>query len=269
MPDLDINFHQEDCQFSISFDVVAEIYDKTRSLPTEVMKRLVGQFVLELGSYQTILEVGVGTGRFAEPLQANGLEVFGIDISRKMVDKAKKKRVKNLFLADARFLPFKPQSFDAVISVHVLHLIPEWKKALKEIYRVTRCTVFSVGDVNRDPVREAYDRLLRNLGYERRHPGKSEQELDQLFCPARKVFVTSYEVSADESLINLERRTSSSQWAIPEDVNKKAVEELKKTFAGRFFRHDLYLLIWQIESLKAWHKAQNVSEKTACANKKN
>lgn len=259
-PKWNINSIQEVFQFSISFDPVAEIYDKTRSLPGEVMKKLVATLVLELGAYHKILEVGVGTGRFAEPLQRAGFDVFGIDISGKMADKAKKKGVRQLLLADARFLPFKPDSFDATISVHVLHLISEWRKALQEICRVTRYSMFSVGDAKRDPVREAYDRLLKDFGHERHHPGKSEQQLNELFCPARKVFVTCYEINADESLMKLEKRTSSSQWTIPEDVNSKAVGELKKEFAGKSFKQELYLLIWKMEPLKAYCNTQNITE---------
>lgn len=224
------------------------------------MKKLVDTLVLELGTYHKILEVGVGTGRFAEPLQTAGFDVFGIDISSKMADKAKKKGVEQLLLADARFLPFNPNSFDAAISVHVLHLISEWKKALQEICRVTRYAMFSVGDANRDPVQEAYNRLLKNSGHERHHPGKSEQQLNEIFCPARKVFVTSYEINADETLMKLEKRTSSSQWTIPEDVNSKAVGELKKEFAGKSFRQELYLLIWKMEPLKAYCNNPNITE---------
>ena len=35
-------------------------------------------------------------------------------------------------------LPFDDASFDAVIAVHVLHLVPEWRKALDEALRVLR-----------------------------------------------------------------------------------------------------------------------------------
>jgi len=239
-------------EFSISFDRVAEIYDKTRSLPDEVMKELVKTLSAELKDFTEIFDVGVGTGRFAEPLQKAGFEVVGVDISRKMVSKAREKSVRNLLFADARFIPFRDKSFDVAISVHVLHLISEWKKTLREVCRVTRHAMFSLYYARQDPVQEAYHRMLKQYGYERHHRGKSEQDLKDVISPTRSLFVTSYDVFADDRLINLQQRTSSSQWEIPEHLNLSVVEQLKKEFAGKIFRQDLYLQAWEIDSLKVF-----------------
>lgn len=67
------------------------------------MKRLIDAWVLELKPYIKVLEIGVGTGRFAQPLQNAGFEIVGIDISRKMAAKAKEKDVEQLLLVDARW----------------------------------------------------------------------------------------------------------------------------------------------------------------------
>ena len=239
-------------EFSRSFDRVAEIYDATRSLPGEVMKRLMKILSAELRGCAEILDVGVGTGRLAEPLQDVGFEVVGIDISRKMAGKAREKGVKHLLLADARFLPFRSEVFDAAICVHVLHLISEWRKVLQEICRVSRSAFFSLSNTLRNPVREAYGRLLRRYGYEGHRPGISEQQLEDLSKPAKSLFVSSYDVHADDNLTSLKQQASSSQWEIPEDVNFKIVEELKTRFVGKVFKQKLYLLVWDINSLKAY-----------------
>jgi SAM-dependent methyltransferase len=87
------------------------------------------------------LEVGVGTGRIARPLLARGVHVTGLDLSRPMLA---------LFLANlpagaprpslvqgaVEQLPLAHGSFDAVVTVHVLQLIPDWRTALAEIQRV-------------------------------------------------------------------------------------------------------------------------------------
>jgi ubiquinone/menaquinone biosynthesis C-methylase UbiE len=57
----------------------------------------------------------------------------GIDISRKMMSKARQKGVENLILADAHNIPFKDRSFDASIIIHVLHLIPDWLNVAREM----------------------------------------------------------------------------------------------------------------------------------------
>jgi SAM-dependent methyltransferase len=239
-------------EFSGSFDRVAEIYDKTRSLPSEVMKKLIMTMSIELEDCTRILDVGVGTGRLAEPLQDAGFEVVGIDISRKMASKAKEKGVKQLLLADARFLPFKPNAFDAALCVHVLHLISEWRRVLQEICQASRFTMFSLYDAHDNPVRKAYGQLLRHYGYERHRPGISEQELNDLSNHAKPLFVSSYDVYADDSLRSLEQQASSSQWEIPRQVNLKIVEELKTKFAGKKFKQELYLLEWDMNSLKIY-----------------
>jgi SAM-dependent methyltransferase len=216
------------------------------------MKRLMETLSAELKGCTRILDVGVGTGRLAGPLHAAGFEVVGIDISRKMANRAREKGVNQLLLADARFLPFKSEIFDAAICVHVLHLISEWRKVLQEICRVSRSALFSLSNTGRNPVREAYDRLLRRYGYEGHRPGISEQQLEDLSLPAKSLFVSSYDLHADDSLTSLEQQASSSQWEIPEDVNLKIVEELKTGFAGKVFKQELYLLVWNINSLKTY-----------------
>lgn len=242
----------------MSFDRVADIYDRTRSLPDEVMTSLVRALVNELRDCKRVLDVGVGTGRFAQPLQEAGLEVVGIDIARKMMNKAQHKRVRNLVLADARSLPFRHDTFDVTISVHLLHLIGNWKQALLEVCRVTGSFFVSLLYANRDPVGQAYDQLLRRYGYERHRLGKSEQDLKEMVTPAKSVPVTSYNTPSNDRLANLAQRTSSSQWEIPEEINQKVVEELKGQFAGKTFTQELGILMWRIDDLRAYLEKSNV-----------
>jgi len=235
---------------SVSFDRVAEVYDRTRALPNDVMARLIKTLVVELKDCKTVLDVGVGTGRFAAPLQKAGFDVVGIDISRKMMRKAKEKGVKNLILADVRSIPFRDKTFDVTVAVHILHLVTEWRKVLGEILRVTRHAMISLYHACKDPVREAYHELLKQQGYERVHRGKSEQDLRNVVEPAKSLHVASYDIFADETLANLQERNRSSNWDIPEDVNLRVLKLLKKDFAGKTFRQELCLSVWQVDSLK-------------------
>lgn len=238
----------------ISFDRAAEIYDKTRGPPGQVMRQLIERLREELRGHKTILDAGVGTGRFAKPLQASGFEVYGIDIAEKMVNKAVAKGVKNLLRGDVCFLPFKDNSFMATVCIHLLHLISEWRTALQEICRVTQEIMVSIGYVRRNPLREKYNVLLRSYGCESRRLGKGEWELKDLVKPSKSVFVAAYCGSADEHLACLSQRTFSSQWETPEDVNKKVVDELKRQFAGEMLPQELRILVWDISDLKAFCK---------------
>jgi predicted TPR repeat methyltransferase len=60
------------------------------------MEPLVTTLIKELTGYRNILDVGVGTGRFAKPLQNHKLNIVGIDIARRMLEKATAKGVRNL-----------------------------------------------------------------------------------------------------------------------------------------------------------------------------
>lgn len=236
----------------ISFDRAAEFFDKTRGPPKHIMEKLVKTLVNELRDYGTILDAGVGTGRFAKPLQDNGFEVFGIDIAKKMMSKAVEKRVNNLFRADACFIPFKNESFDVTVCIGLLHLISKWQVALSEICRVTKEIMVSTFHSRKDPVREAYNRLIQDCGYSTRRPGKGTHTLKDLVKPAKSVFVGSYQTTTDERLDYLSKRASSSQWEIPEDVNKRVVDELRGKFAGKALSQELHVLAWNKGDLQAY-----------------
>jgi len=223
------------------------------------MRQLVKTLIGELGDCRTVLDLGVGTGRFAKPLQDTGLEVVGVDIAEKMIDKAVERGVDNLLQGDACCLPLKNSSFDATVCIHLLHLINEWKTALQEICRVTHRVMVSMAYGNTDPVWENYNRLLKSCGCESRRLGRGEEELKDLVKPSKSVFVGSYSESADRRLTNMSQRAYSSQWRIPEDVNKKVMDELKCQFAGKMFAKELQLLVWDINDLKAYCNRLNFS----------
>lgn len=88
-----------------------------------------------------VLEVGVGTGRNLE-YYPTGAQVAGIDNSKGMLDKARKKAkgVQNitLYLMDAERMDFPDNTFDYVVTTFVLCSIPDPVKALKEMRRVLK-----------------------------------------------------------------------------------------------------------------------------------
>jgi SAM-dependent methyltransferase len=139
---------------SIVFDRAAEYYDETRSLPPEVQRALIDQAIGELSGRGACLEIGVGTGRYALPLNAAGIEMAGVDLSPKMLNRlvanAGGRSPVRLCLADATRLPFRDHSFGAGLGVHVLHLITDWREAVTELVRVVRpggVLLFDVGGV--------------------------------------------------------------------------------------------------------------------------
>jgi ubiquinone/menaquinone biosynthesis C-methylase UbiE len=90
-----------------------------------------------------VLDVGTGTGRYAELVRSVGHEAYGIDVSERMLDRARerlglKKPESFLLRADATNIPFKERYFDLVLCCRVLSHVDTLTKALSEIHRVLK-----------------------------------------------------------------------------------------------------------------------------------
>src|SRR5438128_9136368 len=222
----------------LSFDRVAAIYDETRGLAPRAMARVLAVLVDQLQG-KRVLEVGVGTGRYAVPLQKSGIRVVGVDISRKMVEFGLAKGLRDVVFADAARLPFVSGSFDVATTNHVLHLIPDWRDVLRELARVTREWYFTVIERSDrvDSIKREYDALVKNAGHEWSHPGLHEKDLPRLLKPDFIMPVGPFRETllADSTLNELARRTYSSHWDVPEEVHRKAMEPLRTTWGGKDF----------------------------------
>jgi ubiquinone/menaquinone biosynthesis C-methylase UbiE len=213
------------------------------------MKKLLKILEKELHGCNTILDAGVGTGRFAEPMQEQGFEVVGVDISRKMIRVAKEKGTANLFRGDVCALPFKDGSFDAAVCNAVLHLIPEWRTALREICRVTTRVLVSTSRERANPVRDGYTRLLEEFGCRLPRRGRPLEDLKRFVKPSRSLDAATYYVNTAESLANMNQRVFSHQWNVPEALHNKVMVELKKQIRNKKHRQNLGILIWNIRDV--------------------
>jgi len=238
---------------SVSFDRVAEVYNKTRGLPPAIMEKVVRIIANELKNCRKILDSGCGTGRFAKPLQSFGFEVVGIDISEKMLKKALEKGVENLLLGDVCFLPFADSSFDATISIHVLHLVKGWSIALREMVRVTRKFLLTCIYTAPNPLNERYRELLKKYGYEKPTLGTAEAELKNLVKPTKSILAASrIPFKADETLATLKDKVNAFQFEVPDDLHIQVMKKLVRQFAGKTYYRDVEILVWDISRLKTF-----------------
>ncbi|HWB46861.1 MAG TPA: class I SAM-dependent methyltransferase [Hyphomicrobiaceae bacterium] len=91
-----------------------------------------------------VLEVGVGTG-LSLPAYGRHLEIVGIDLSPEMLEKARERvaeeglsHVTGLYEMDASDLKFPDASFDTVVAMYVMTVVPDPEKVMQELSRVCR-----------------------------------------------------------------------------------------------------------------------------------
>ena len=87
------------------------------------------------------LELATGTGLIAKHIVRYADHIEATDASQAMIEQAKQgvKSAKLYFSVQDMFhLPYADQSFDVVIVVNALHIVPEPEKALSEIRRVLK-----------------------------------------------------------------------------------------------------------------------------------
>ena len=90
---------------------------------------------------KTVLELATGTGLIAKHIVRYADHIEVTDASQEMIEQAKQgvKSAKLYFSVQDMFhLPYADQSFDVVIVVNALHIVPEPEKALSEIRRVLK-----------------------------------------------------------------------------------------------------------------------------------
>src|SRR5262249_37357322 len=125
------------------FDTVAEVYDE--SLPGHVVEHYLAKrlsFVREHAPVGPALDVGCGTGQFAERLAGAGYAVVGLDPSAGMLDQFRQRRPDlPAVVGSGTALPFPDATFALTSCIAVLHHVAEpdaVRRTLAEMARVTR-----------------------------------------------------------------------------------------------------------------------------------
>ncbi len=103
------------------------------------VKRVVNLSLENMENAKTVLDIGVGSGIFAEAFAAKGLQISGVDVNPEMLFAAL------AFVPSGRFkqskaekLPFEDATFDLTFMGLLLHETDDTLIALKEAHRVTQ-----------------------------------------------------------------------------------------------------------------------------------
>lgn len=114
-----------------------------------IERRLLSEALRSFRQAGSLLEVGSGTGHFADLWHEAGLHAAGVDLAR---DRLKLSRHRNpafpVVLGDATSLPFQDNSYDLVALVTALEFIELPLRALEEATRVARSGLL-IGTLNR------------------------------------------------------------------------------------------------------------------------
>lgn len=125
------------------YDRMAKIYDLMES-PMELLSfaRWRSKAINKAYIARKVLEIGTGTGKNL-PYYNENQQVFAVDISKKMLKKAKvrarkSKAIVNLIQMDAESLGFQNRIFEASVATYVLCSIENPLSGLFEVRRVLK-----------------------------------------------------------------------------------------------------------------------------------
>ena len=88
---------------------------------------------------KSVLDIGAGSGRHSFHAAQAGAQVVAVDLGAS-IDVARRNLPASVLTvqADAEALPFEPGSFDLVMSIGVLHHLPDTERALRSIARYAK-----------------------------------------------------------------------------------------------------------------------------------
>jgi SAM-dependent methyltransferase len=219
----------------ISFDRVASVYDATRSLPPEVERRIADALALSIGTART-LEIGVGTARWARALEQRNVRITRMDLSRRMLEIARAKGFGQMVQGEVSRSPFRAGAFGAVLSNHLLHLVPDPAAVLQEVARVCTGPLRSVleYETSTPDLMITYLELVERSWPAPGPPGLSERRLARELPPDRVLPAGEFRLTtpADRSLDALGSRAFRDTWATPEPLHRSVLQEMRARFGG-------------------------------------
>ncbi len=124
------------------YDLQSLFYDATFGrLVRKRIAKAIGH--MNIGDSDKVLDLGIGTGASLSYYPQHG-RIYGVDLSSGMLREARKKIAQRnmthaqVFQADAMKLPFGDDTFDHVFISHVISVVSDPYKLVREVQRVAR-----------------------------------------------------------------------------------------------------------------------------------
>jgi len=238
----------------IDYDRMAEVFDSTRSSSPELTGAVARGVCAIVHSGDRMLDIGSGTGRFMLPLAEAGIEIYGLDVSSMMLEKARLKGLGDLVRGDATALPFIDHAFKASLVTNVLHLVKGWRELLSEACRVSARAIISF-DIDRDekdPI-SAFKEIMKEEGFAQPRAGPLESELAKEYPPERLVDLGSYEErkGKGEVLSALKTKTYTFQSDLTDGQNRICMDEYIRRFPEEviIWTNSVSMIVWNPDRL--------------------
>lgn len=123
------------------WDMIAKIYEPILRRMGPYQEILVEQLRPHLNDYDCVLEIAAGDGQLATTLAEKVFYYHATDYAKGMIAEINRRTLPtNLKVswADATDLPMADDTFDHVIAVNCLHIIPNVEKVITEMKRVLK-----------------------------------------------------------------------------------------------------------------------------------
>lgn len=224
-----------------SFNNVASVYDKTRSIPQKLVDKFLQEVIFYLQnifkktSYQ-VLSLGLGTGRIEAQLSSQNLQLFGIDISELMIQELRNKSMDYtpfVSIGNVTSLPFR-KKFHASLAIHIVHMIKNYKELLKETQKVSKSLIF--GDAYTaaydNPIYIFFKKTLEKNSWKEKTRGFTCNEFKDFLIAMgyevdTKEYTTPTQIPKNEIYESIRKKHFSSFWDIPDSIYKKSLFDLK------------------------------------------
>jgi ubiquinone/menaquinone biosynthesis C-methylase UbiE len=252
---------------AMQFDRISQVYDETRDPLKEKALNKIKDILLR-DDCCSIIEVGVGTGRVAKPLQERGFEIVGLDLSKGMLLKAREKRVLKLIRADANCLPIKEKSFDAAILAHVLQIFENPAEVFGKIVDVVKKDMIAFvrkrddtldnhvsGDGMMSVMRQIFEQASAKMECALpAHAGdwhRKETTFLAALPPTELITIQDelIETTLDEGLSFFEKRPFRYCLEVPDEVFHKIIQEARSSLDTKkkiHYRRVEQMAIWKL-----------------------
>lgn len=159
------------CHFDWFASCAPTTYDRYQESPfwRAVDRATFARWTRRVGPGALLLDVGCANGRSTWPFAARGAETVGCDISRALIAQAIEfarsrgvHATTTFLVADAAALPFRDETFDAVLTYGALHHLPDPGKTCRDIQRIAKVGgVHFASENNKSAFRSLFDLLMK------------------------------------------------------------------------------------------------------------